>query len=90
LARAWIGDGFDVLELASQPSPPVKTNLYFCPPDGLCGAPLVTGRSGLASGTCLGKNASLTPMVSPMANIASQKSQLVRSRSKTITVLRAF
>src|SRR4029450_1943285 len=23
LARAWIGDGFDVLELASQPSPPV-------------------------------------------------------------------
>jgi hypothetical protein len=29
-------------------------------------------------------------MVNPMANIASQKSQLVRSRSKTITVLRAF
>jgi hypothetical protein len=64
----------------------VKTKFYF----ELSGAPLITGRSGLASGTCLGKNASLIPIVSPMANIASQKSQLVRSRSKKITVLRAF
>jgi hypothetical protein len=61
----------------SQDSPSMKTKSYFCPPDGLSGAPLATGRSdsSLTSGTCLGKNASLIPIVSPMANIASQKSQ---------------
>jgi hypothetical protein len=57
----------------------MKTKTYFCPPDGLSRAPLATG--SLVSGTCLGKNASLIPSVSPMANIASQKNQLVRIRS---------
>ncbi len=53
----------------------MKTKTYFCPPDGLSGVPLATGRSRLASGTCLGKNASLIASVRAMANIASQKSQ---------------
>jgi hypothetical protein len=70
----------------------MKTKTYFCRPDELSGAPLAIDRSdsSLTSGTCLGKNASMIASVRAMANIASQKSQLVRSRSKTITVLRAF